>query len=263
MNRVSTFHPLAPELIKANIAGQFKQDEVQYGIEIGKKAEDIDLGKSETDELEKGGEGSKGGKAIGHTKSGKPVYEKVEAIRNRDTKKSNENTLEKGDTKSWIKKQAKNLGIADKLPAEWQKGEEDELGDVSADTIGNRDASVEKAFNDAMGVDNRNEVEKAFDSLLGGGKKKSSEGDFIKGGEGSKGGKVIGHTKSGKPVYELHPAKHQVYKNFTAQDHYDASDIHGNKSSFAKNKEKIEFHDKKMAEHWDERMKLAENKKGK
>jgi hypothetical protein len=54
------------------------------------------------------------------------------------------------------------------------------------------------------------------------------EDDLEKGGEGSKGGKVIGHTKSGKPVYEkLHPS----YKKFTAEDHKDAiveHKIHGN-----------------------------------
>jgi hypothetical protein len=45
-------------------------------------------------------------------------------------------------------------------------------------------------------------------------------------GEGSRGGKVIGHTKSGKPIYEGHFGHSYSYKNFTAQDHKDAAEKH-------------------------------------
>lgn len=46
-----------------------------------------------------------------------------------------------------------------------------------------------------------------------------------KGGEGSRGGKVIGHTKSGKPIYQnSHYESSQ--KGFTANDHKDALDLH-------------------------------------
>ena len=47
-----------------------------------------------------------------------------------------------------------------------------------------------------------------------------------KGGEGSKGGKIIGHTKSGKPVYQGKTAYYSGYKDFTKKDHKDASDLH-------------------------------------
>lgn len=53
---------------------------------------------------------------------------------------------------------------------------------------------------------------------------KAVETDIEKGGEGSKGGKVIGHTKSGKPVYASKKAKD--YKGFSKEDHEDAGDIH-------------------------------------
>lgn len=47
----------------------------------------------------------------------------------------------------------------------------------------------------------------------------SSE-EIEKGGEGSRGGKIIGHTKSGKPVYEkLSDSRHD---NFTKEDRQDA-----------------------------------------
>ena len=62
--------------------------------------------------------------------------------------------------------------------------------------------------------------------------------DLLKGGEGSKGGKVIGHTKSGKPVYEKHEALHQNYSSFSAKDHDDASEIH---SKEQKNKMKNQY----------------------
>lgn len=50
-------------------------------------------------------------------------------------------------------------------------------------------------------------------------------GDLIKSkGEGSKGGKVIGHTKSGKAIYETHD--HEGHKDFTKEDHHDAATHH-------------------------------------
>lgn len=53
---------------------------------------------------------------------------------------------------------------------------------------------------------------------------KSEGGELQKSGEGSKGGKVIGHTKSGKPIYEI--TKHPGHNDFNEQDHYDASRVH-------------------------------------
>lgn len=45
-----------------------------------------------------------------------------------------------------------------------------------------------------------------------------------KGGEGSRGGKIIGHTKSGKPVYAVD--RHKYGKDFSIEDHKDAANIH-------------------------------------
>ena len=41
--------------------------------------------------------------------------------------------------------------------------------------------------------------------------------DAAHGGEGSRGGKIIGRTKSGKPIYNKHG--HPGHKDFTAADH--------------------------------------------
>jgi hypothetical protein len=43
-------------------------------------------------------------------------------------------------------------------------------------------------------------------------------------GEGSKGGKVIGHTKSGKAIYEK--VDHPSHANFNSKDHGDAAELH-------------------------------------
>lgn len=48
--------------------------------------------------------------------------------------------------------------------------------------------------------------------------------EIVKGGEGSRGGKVIGHTKSGKPVYAKKRAS--TYKSFTKEDHRNAAELH-------------------------------------
>ena len=45
-----------------------------------------------------------------------------------------------------------------------------------------------------------------------------------KGGEGSRGGKIIGHTKSGKPIYDKF--NHPGHKDFTVEDHLDAMKKH-------------------------------------
>lgn len=48
--------------------------------------------------------------------------------------------------------------------------------------------------------------------------------EIIKGGEGSRGGKVIGHTQSGKPVYKTHTS--ETHQDFTSKDYQDASTLH-------------------------------------
>jgi hypothetical protein len=48
--------------------------------------------------------------------------------------------------------------------------------------------------------------------------------ELEKGGEGSKGGKVIGHTKSGKPIYDN--SNNTAHHDFTREDHEDAKNLH-------------------------------------
>jgi hypothetical protein len=44
------------------------------------------------------------------------------------------------------------------------------------------------------------------------------------GGEGSRGGKVVGHTSSGKPIYESH--SHPSHTSFSAKEHVEAASLH-------------------------------------
>jgi hypothetical protein len=52
-------------------------------------------------------------------------------------------------------------------------------------------------------------------------------GELLKAGEGSRGGSVIGHTSSGKPIYASHSGNFAEHtKGWTKQDHKDAGDHH-------------------------------------
>ena len=73
--------------------------------------------------------------------------------------------------------------------------------------------------------------------------------DLVKSGEGSRGGKIIGHTSSGKPIYENH--NHPDHANFDSNDHKDAADAHLNKWKKVKkimHAKAAEFHDNKSLE---------------
>jgi hypothetical protein len=55
---------------------------------------------------------------------------------------------------------------------------------------------------------------------------KSEENDLEKGGAGSKGGKIVGYTTSGKPIYAS--SKAQEHKTYTPQEQKEVSDHHDN-----------------------------------
>lgn len=69
-----------------------------------------------------------------------------------------------------------------------------------------------------------------------------------KGGEGSRGGKIIGHTKSGKPIYDTY--SHEGHKDFSVNDHEDAFIAHSKKWIKSKDKGKdAKHHEKQMDDH--------------
>jgi dATP pyrophosphohydrolase len=72
--------------------------------------------------------------------------------------------------------------------------------------------NIEKSIHDELNK-RRDHILKGFSDL--------SPEYLEKGGEGSRGGSVIGHTKSGKPIYENRNAKGE--KDYDSQDHEDAA----------------------------------------
>lgn len=98
---------------------------------------------------------------------------------------------------------------------------------------------------------------------------KSEENDLEKSGPGSRGGKVIGTTKSGKPIYDTF--SHEGHKDFTSQDHKDAENLHlGEKTKqekkyFNKDKdydsEKSSNHSENFNKHRTKSIELKEKEK--
>jgi len=68
--------------------------------------------------------------------------------------------------------------------------------------------------------------------------------DRLAGEIGPRGGKIIGQTESGKPIYDKHD--HPAHKDFTPKDHQDASQLHQYIS--LANKRKPTLHNY----HWDQ-----------
>lgn len=84
-------------------------------------------------------------------------------------------------------------------------------------------------------------------------------------GEGSRGGHVIGHTKSGKPVYGDKHAKD--YKHFSINDHKDAAHYHAlenikHKNSITGGSLKNDYHEA-MAKHHDQVVEEHQNEANK
>lgn len=74
------------------------------------------------------------------------------------------------------------------------------------------------------------------------------------GSEGSRGGKVIGHTRSGKPIYaHRDPNYHKGFENWSKEDHKDAAEHHSKHSKSLDEKAREVF---KQGKH-DESAELA------
>lgn len=74
--------------------------------------------------------------------------------------------------------------------------------------------------------------------------------DSIMKAEGARGGKVIGHTKSGKPIYDS--AKHEGHKNFSIAEHDDAIRAHEGEKQFLhpmKDSNKRDYHKEQIDAH--------------
>lgn len=76
--------------------------------------------------------------------------------------------------------------------------------------------------------------------------RKSIQGELSKSGEGSRGGLVIGHTKSGKPIYDN--PHHEEHRHFTKEDHLKAAELHKKRADLRfKASEKNEGNNRSLA----------------
>jgi hypothetical protein len=196
----------------------------------------------ELNDVEKGGEGSRGGKVIGHTKSGKPIYEKYE-----HSSHKNFSHKEHLDAVALLKQQAKNpqgseLKYNSSHPS-WKEAEKHydaavkkestrgkHIGDMSkpelheaAVRLGIKGHELMSKTDLAKKVLDAN-VDKQIKEFQAKKKVEKAEEQDVEKAEGDRGGKVIGHTKSGKAIY-AHQGASDV-KDFSPQDHKDAADAH-------------------------------------
>lgn len=207
------------------------------------------------DKLEKGldllddliksdGEGSKGGHVIGHTSSGKPIYDSNSSMVSSHWQASQGQHGKPGAhgelaTKmtNHMKKQSKGFSVddhKDAAAAHKKRAEEVRSDKTKGKHQLARDDKAKLHMRLAAQHEHAaGEVQKSVPEL----------NDFIKSeGEGSRGGKIIGHTSSGKPIYagpgkdavydktvarrETIPSFRKRHKGWTPEDHKEAEAAH-------------------------------------
>lgn len=166
------------------------------------------------------GEGSRGGKIIGHTRSGKPIYGGPGSVRK--PKGFHDEWNESGGG-IWEHK-TKPLAISindDKTVRVHDHSDvyDGRGGDTTTDGEITKHKNLKDALKHVSGITMTRKSVISISNICD---------DLIKGaGEGSKGGTVIGHTQSGKPIYASAGSKD--HKEFHAQDHLDAVHTHHSK----------------------------------
>ena len=207
------------------------------------------------------GEGSHGGHVIGHSRSGKALYEhrytearKIHGSKLPDHKRYHAiGQAMIASHPGWTAHDHESAASALHEKGDWNR--QHFHGEASKILRQTPTKSQKKVMRDeATGRSGTNKY--MVNALYGRREMKSLENDMSKGGEGSRGGKIIGRTKSGKPIYS---AGHHIYTQhgsiasntgtagrmmhqYTTQDHYDASDFH-----HAKGQEAMENFKKKNA----------------
>jgi hypothetical protein len=182
----------------------------------------------------KAGAGSRGGKVIGHTRSGKPIYESGkhadygkfheydhEEAANHHSMAAEYARVKKNshETLRSIAEEEKNRDGVKEHASKVKEYSEKE-SHHSAHAQYHAEESRPKAVKDRT-----TDIGKRVGKIRG----DYSGYDLQKGGEGSKGGKIIGHTKSGKPIYAN--ANHSSHSKFTSTDHAEAATLHGKLSA--------------------------------
>lgn len=188
-----------------------------------------------------GGEGSRGGKIIGHTKSSnKPIYAADHSANQAITSLSpkakirdiiNATIRAHGN---YSAKDHRDAGDAHEKASKRDGDVHSKLAEahhLTGGFVGARDSKARKSFEqgdgDGAGLCIDHAITKGQDM---------NACDIIEdylakaGGEGSRGGKIIGHTRSG-PVYAARHASHASYAGFSSKDHGKAGELHGKMAS--------------------------------
>lgn len=209
--------------IISDVTEMTKSDVLQY-------LDDLDISDEEKEEvfelamdIEKGGAGSRGGKVVGQTKSGKPIY-----LRDR-TDWANGPSLQ--TSRKRFKSDHENFTPEEhREAAEWHFKQQDKHKPGSSEDV-NHFSHGDSHMLEAKRKEKSENISKAeiLTSLLSdhnldieSAKTVYRLAEAIEKAEGSRGGKVIGHTKSGKAIYETHGGS----EGYTSQDHKDAADTH-------------------------------------
>lgn len=167
----------------------------------------------ETDELITKAEGDRGGRVVGHTKTGKPVYSKHDTSYSSFTKEDHQDAHKL------------HFDLMMKHPKGTQKHHDHRvLTHYHKTAVDQKKHEESKDVKKAMTAGSTTGTETHNQHLTQEPLKEEDIDGVHKAGEGSHGGKVIGHTKSGNPIYSN--ANHPEHKDFTKQDHTDAIDAH-------------------------------------
>ena len=243
-----THCPKNPNTLLNIIKGEYQEPFIEEQIE------EIDT--------EKSGVGSRGGKIVGYTKSGKPLYESANdhlkqmsyhlKKRFRDPENQEHHDNVEHHLKEYIKKQgvpADEVDNASLMEDEMYGGgshknvqqTEAMTKEMAADWAKEHQQTIKKGLPQAKDL---YQLAKTLEI-----EEQVEDNNTEKGGEGSRGGKVIGHTKSGKPIY--HSKKASDYSDFTKEDHLDAAEKHN---------EIMNHHDRMAQKYSDEGKYSAEEK---
>lgn len=144
------------------------------------------------------GEGTRGGKIIGHTSSGKPIYG--------SHSHPSHGLFTTKDHRDAVKVHSKRAKVLEEARSNFLKVEGSRAHKEVSETIKHHESQAK------LHMAARKKVKTDV-------------------GEGTRGGKVIGHTSSGKPIYESHG--HPSHKEFTKAEHQEAAGVHGRKESLA------------------------------
>jgi hypothetical protein len=197
-----------------------------------------------------GGEGARGGHVIGHTAKGNPIYakhdighhEEMIAHHKKMARKKGMSKDSRGDHRYAAKQHEEAKGMQERLKVARERGEAG--AEKFAQTVHetSRDANFSSA--QAHGKSWKDATEVA----TGGMKEAMSKAI---GGEGTRGGVIIGHTVGGKPIYQHSAAKdyhlemHNKHKSLAEKYKNDKA----KKNLFERHHEAAEAHKKAMTAH--------------